>query len=253
MQPAIIGNYRKHKRNKLSQKVVGHITSLIFQKKLRPGDRLPPERELSELLGVSRTVLREAITALEEKGVLEVRRGSGAYVRNLSPDTVSECFSLFLVSTAAGYLELMDLRSILDQEMAGRLAERAGKADIEKLKQHLKQMEEKVHSQDEFADADAAFHFEFYRATGNLVLLTIMRPIMSLLVDAMRATFEAPGSRESSLEGHKRLVARIEARDPEGARASMREIIERGERRLRERMEAAKVKCAENDWIHVDE
>lgn len=240
MQPKSVEIYRKNKQRKLSQKVVGYITQLAVDKKLQPGDRLPPERELAELLGVSRTVLREAITALEEKGLIEVRQGSGAYVRNLSSETVSECFSIFLSSATAGYLELMDIRSILDQEMAGRLAMHATQCDIDKLQQHIVRLEGLIDSPDAFADEDAAFHYEFYRATGNHVLLTIMRPIMSLLVEAMRATFEAPGSRESSLRLHRRLVECIQARDPQGARTAMAEIIARGEIRLRESLNIAK-------------
>jgi GntR family transcriptional repressor for pyruvate dehydrogenase complex len=130
----------------------------------------------------------------------------------------------------------MEVRGILDVEIAGLLAERATEEDLERLGKSIDRMWELLDSPREFAEEDVAFHMAFYAAMKNEVLLTIMQPIMEMLSEAMGVTFEAPGSPESSLRRHEKLVERIRAGDSEGARDAMREIILRGDERLKEAM-----------------
>jgi GntR family transcriptional repressor for pyruvate dehydrogenase complex len=225
-------------KRRLSERLVNQITDLILSQDLKPGDRLPPEHRLVEELGVSRSVVREGIKALEERGLVEVRQGSGTFVRRPSSETVADSFSLFLRTRIARYSQLMDVRRILDVEIAGRLAERATKEDLESLARRTARMWEVLDSPDEFVKEDVAFHMAFYAATKNEVLLTIMQPIMELLAEAMGVTFEAPGSAESSLRRHEKLLEHIRARDAEGARRAMREILSRGEERMEEALHA---------------
>jgi len=221
-------------KKRLSEDVVNQITDLILSKHLQPGDRLPPEHRLVEELGVSRSVVREGIKALEERGLVEVKQGSGTFVRSPSSEMLSDSISLFLRTRVARHLQLMEVREILDVEIAGRLAERATKEDLESLSKSIARMWEVLDSPEEFVEEDVAFHMAFYGAVKNEVLLTIMQPIMELLSEAMSMTFEAPGSAESSLRRHERLLEHIRTGDADGARRAMREIISRGEERLEE-------------------
>jgi len=230
--------YKTLRPKKLSEEVVNHFTELILQKQLRPGDRLPPERQLAEELGVSRTALREAVKMLQEKGLLDSKQGSGTFVRSLSADALAESLTLYVQSDESRYLELMELRSILDVELAGRLAETAIEHHIATLDKHVERMWHLLDKPDEFAAEDVAFHLDFYRAMDNSVLMSIVQPIMVLLEAAMRVTFDAPGSTESSLRRHVALMDRIRARDGEGARRTMGAIISRGEERVREYVRA---------------
>jgi GntR family transcriptional repressor for pyruvate dehydrogenase complex len=225
-------------KKRLSEDVVSQITDLILSKHLQPGDRLPSEHRLVEELGVSRSVVREGIKALEERGLVEVKQGSGTFVRSPSSEMVSDSFSLFLRTRIEQYSKLMEVRGILDVEIAGLLAERATEQDLERLGKSIERMWELLDSPREFAEEDVAFHMAFYAAMKNEVLLMIMQPIMEMLSEAMSVTFEAPGSPESSLQRHQKLVERIRARDSEGARDAMREIILRGEGRLQEAVQA---------------
>jgi GntR family transcriptional repressor for pyruvate dehydrogenase complex len=228
-------------RKRLSEGVVSQITELILSRQLQPGDRLPSEHRLVEELGVSRSVVREGIKALEERGLVEVKHGSGTFVRRPTSEMVSDSFSLFLRTRIARYSKLMEVRGILDVEIAGLLAERATEEDLGRLRESIGRMWEVLDSPQEFAEEDVAFHMAFYAAMKNEVLLMIMQPIMELLSEAMSMTFEAPGSPESSLRRHEKLVQRIEAGDSEGAREAMREIIYRGEGRLEEALRAEEV------------
>jgi GntR family transcriptional regulator, transcriptional repressor for pyruvate dehydrogenase complex len=230
--------YKTMKQKKLSEEVVSHFTELIMQQQLRPGDRLPPERQLAEELGVSRTSLREAVKRLQEKGLLDARQGSGTFVRSLSADALSESLSLFVQSDINRYLGLMELRSILDVEIAGRLAVSATEDDIAHLMQHIELMSHLLDSPDKFADEDVAFHLAFYESMNNSLLMSIVQPIMTLLNEAMQVTFVAPGAAASSLRRHIALIECIRAHDAEGARGVMRAIIARGEERVSEHLRA---------------
>ena len=233
--------YKPIKRKTVSEEVADQITELVIQKHLSPGDRLPTERQLVEDLGVSRTALREAMKALSERGLVDVKQGNGTFIRHPSSSDMSSRFSLFLKNDVVRYLQLMDVREILEIEIAGRLASgTATAAEIDKMQQHLDRMHGLLDSPAEYAQEDVAFHVEFYRAMKNEVLLIFMEAIMQLLGDAMEATFIAPGSAESSLRRHQKLLDCIRNHDVESARQVMREIIARGRERLSEAMPVAK-------------
>jgi GntR family transcriptional regulator, transcriptional repressor for pyruvate dehydrogenase complex len=220
-------------RKRLYQEVVEQVTERVLREDLQPGDRLPAERDLAAQLGVSRTAVREAIRALEEKGLVEVRQGAGTFVRSPDSESVSQSLSLYLHTNVARYLQLMDLREILDVEIAGRLAAQVDSEHLEQLRSRIARMWQLLDSPSEFAREDAAFHMDFYRAAKNDVLLMIMQPVMDLLEEAMAATFQEPGSAESSLRLHERLVESIATGDAPGARRIVRQMLSRGEMRMR--------------------
>jgi GntR family transcriptional repressor for pyruvate dehydrogenase complex len=185
---------RVTERKRLYQEVVDQVTGLVLQDSLQPGEKLPAERELARQLGVSRTAVREAIRALEEKGLVEVRQGAGTFVRCPDPESVSGSLALYLQTNVTRYLQLMELREMLDVEIAGRLAERIDQEGLAQLRARISQMWQLLDSPQEFAREDAAFHMDFYRATKNDVLLMIMQPVMDLMEEAMSASFEQAGS-----------------------------------------------------------
>jgi GntR family transcriptional repressor for pyruvate dehydrogenase complex len=212
--------------------VADQLTDLILKKRLQPGEKLPPERQLAGQFGVSRNAVREAMKALEQKGLVELRQGAGTFVLCLTPETVSESLSLYFKTNVTRYLHLMDLREILDVEIASRLAKTIEPKDLEKLQQDIEKLQQLIDSPREYAEQDVAFHMDFYRAAKNEVLLMIMDPIMELLVETMAASFEMPGSAESSLRRHEKLVECLAAGDAEQARKVTIELIKSGKKRL---------------------
>ena len=151
------------KRKKLYEEVVDQIIDLVRKKRLLPGDKLPPERELADELGVSRTVFREAIKALEEKELVEVRHGSGTYIRNPSVDSIAKSFSIIVWTEPSRYFQLMDMREYLDVEIAGRLAHSATEEDIDRMAKAIENMWQLLDSPKEFTKQDVAFHLASIR------------------------------------------------------------------------------------------
>lgn len=226
--------YKTFAPRKLSDDVVDHLTGLIVAKQLRPGDRLPPERELAEQFGVSRTVIREAVKMLGEKGLLDSRQGSGTWVREFSSQSISQSFALYVESDINRYLELMDLRGILDVEIVGRLAQSASSEQVAILEEHIGRMNELLDKPADFSEADCAFHLEIYRSMDNTLLMSIVDPIVTLLEAVNLITVESSGGAETSLRRHTLLVKHIADHDAEGARQAMHEIIRGAEGRVRE-------------------
>ena len=119
------------------------ITTLILENRLQPGDQLPPERELAQKLGVGRNAVREAVKALQERGLLDVIQGAGTFVKHMNSDVISDSLALY-IKTNMQYIQLMDLREILDVEIAGRLAANVEKVDLTALWDSLERMQQLI-------------------------------------------------------------------------------------------------------------
>ena len=129
---------------RLSDKVTDAILATILSNRLKPGDALPPERELGKQFGVSRTVIREAIRALHAKGLLEVRSGSGVRIVAVDAKTVRESMRHFVAGSMLDYAKVDEVRRVLEVAAAGIAAERATAADLEHIDETLRQMTESV-------------------------------------------------------------------------------------------------------------
>jgi GntR family transcriptional repressor for pyruvate dehydrogenase complex len=116
-------------RARLSEQVAEQIQSMIIQGKIKQGDRLPPERELAEQLGVSRTVIRESTKVLQERGLVKVLTGSGTYATRVESENVSQSIGLFVRGKKHTFRDLLEIRKMLEIEVAGLAAERATEED----------------------------------------------------------------------------------------------------------------------------
>jgi GntR family transcriptional repressor for pyruvate dehydrogenase complex len=217
--------YRAAKRGRLHEEVVSQIQELIEQRQLRPGDKLPPERELTKGFDVSRTVVREAVRSLEERGLVDVRHGSGVYVAEPSIDAVTESLALHLRVSESSLMPLLEVREILEVEIAGLAAERATQEDQEQMERSLRHEAGLFDSRDEYVEADLEFHELLTRATHNEVLPILLKPLAELLRESRRVTIEPPGSTELSLAGHREIFEAVKNGDREQAREAMREHL----------------------------
>jgi GntR family transcriptional repressor for pyruvate dehydrogenase complex len=215
--------YRAAKRGRLHEDLVSQVQGLIEQDRLRPGDKLPPEHELARQFDVSRTVVREAVRALEEKGLVEVKHGSGVYITEPSIDSVTSSLALQLRVSESSVMPLLEVREILEVEIAGLAAERATKQDQEQMERALRLEAELLDSHDEYVEADLRFHELLTKATHNEVLPILLSPLAELLRESRRVTSEPPGSAELSLQGHREILEAVNNRDKEEAREAMRQ------------------------------
>jgi GntR family transcriptional repressor for pyruvate dehydrogenase complex len=211
------------RQDKLSVQVANQIQDLILSKHLKVGDRLPPERELCEQFGVSRTVIREAIRALEAKGLLTAQGGSGTYVKGLQSEDVADSIGLYITTQARpiSHAKLMEVRRVLEVRIAALAAERATKESTAELDDLLARMDEARNDPHAFAKYDLEFHVALARATGNELLEILLDPFMDALYEGRRLASNLPGVPQEAMELHRTILEKVKAGDAEGAAQAM--------------------------------
>lgn len=212
---------------KISQTVVRQIEQLILRGILKPGERLPSERELSERLGVSRPSLREALSELQDSGLLTSRAGSGVFVG----DVLGSAFSETLVRLFANHDEAVFDYIAFRRDMEGLAAERAATrgtdTDLKVINTIFEKMEA-AHAKrnpTEEAGLDADFHLSIIEASHNVIMLHMMRSMYQLLREGVfynrQIMFKQRTTRDTLLDQHRAINDALQARDPHAARAAV--------------------------------
>ena len=232
---------RRHTRApRVTEGAIDKIRERIVSGAWGPGDRLPKESELAAELGLSRNSLREAVRALSQLRVLEVRQGDGTYVSSLEPDLLLESTG-FISHLLLGEteLELYEVRRILEAAAASLAAGRIDAAERSELTASLDRMRD-ARNVEELVEADVAFHAVIARAAGNAVLTSLLA---SLATRTMRARLwhgrQAAGALDETRDEHRRIFEAIMAGDPELARAAATAHIASSERWLKAQLTAA--------------
>jgi len=205
--------------------VARQIERLIL-KKLKPGDKLPSERELAEMLGVSRSSIRDAIRGLELAGLVEPRQGAGTIVREISTGSVVNPFASALERKKELVSELLDFRKMLEPPLAARAATHASVEEISEMEEILRRQEEKQRAGEAAVAEDAEFHYSVALASDNSVVIKVLDILMDLLRDTRERSLQVEGRGQRSLAGHRRILAAIRSHDAEAAKAAMRRHIE---------------------------
>jgi GntR family transcriptional repressor for pyruvate dehydrogenase complex len=208
----------------LKERVLAELRRAIEQGWLQPGDQLPSERELSDQLAVSRSTVREAIQLLEALGVVEVRHGSGTYVRaRPDADTVRVEWREWTRRYSSRVHQLLEVRLGLEAFAAELAALRHNSAQLEQLESSLEEMANIIDAGDipMLVQIDVGFHSNLYRATGNAPLVELLDEIGRQLLRERAATWDRPGRPQRSLEQHRAIVDAIRARNPLAARQAL--------------------------------
>jgi DNA-binding FadR family transcriptional regulator len=194
------------------------------------GSLLPPERDLAEQLGVSRTSVREALIALEVQGRVSVRVGVGVSVLAASEKT-EVSGSVSAEAPPIGPLDLLDARLLIEAETAARAATNASGPEVQGLRGLVDQMLDEQREGSTRHVADRAFHLEIARIAGNAALLAVVTLLWnarrSPIQDRFESLFATPERFEATHRDHDRIVAAIADRDPEAAREAMRRHLVR--------------------------
>lgn len=176
------------KTKKIYEQIVDQIGILVAEGQLKPGDRLPAERELVERFQVSRASIREAISALEMMGLIEVRAGEGTYIRQVNIDSVVAPLAWMLFIEKDTDVELYEVRKILEVQAAGMAAERAQEDEIGDMYEALEIMHMDLKIERLGEEADHRFHFAIARATHNKILMRLMNTISETMQKTLKSS-----------------------------------------------------------------
>ncbi len=219
--------FQRIEAEKLSHSVVRQIEQLILRGILRPGERLPSERELSERLGVSRPSLREAVSELQSRGLLATRAGAGIYVADVLGSAFSPALIRLFAAHEEAVFDYIAFRRDLESIAAARAATYGSDTDLKVIQAVFDKMEaahSKRNPSDE-AELDAEFHLAIIEASHNVILLHMMRSTFDLLRQGVffnrQIMFKNRTTRDLLLEHHRAINDALQARDPDAAREAV--------------------------------
>jgi GntR family transcriptional repressor for pyruvate dehydrogenase complex len=229
----------------LFQRVAGQVEGFIEGNGLRPGDRLPGERELSEMLGVSRASVREALRSLEARGVVLVRHGKGVFVA--APDEGERALERLARLREVGMEELFAMREVLEVPAAGWTAAAATDEQLQELVQTFESLAEgvRVHRPaGELQVLDARLHLQIAEFANNRFLTMTQSVLQEMLARSMETTLAITGRPARSVREHAEIVAALLARDPARARAAARRHIHSSRRAALKRVTGERTAAA---------
>jgi len=207
---------------RLYESAIEQIMDSIKRSELKPGDKLPPERELAEKLSISRNSLREAFRVLESRGLIKSKAGGGRYIREIRKNGYSNTENIILSLEKSSILELLEAREIFEVKIAKIAAQRATIEDAELIEQVLNKTNEEEELKDgKETESDTEFHLAIARASHNFVFINIIRLHLDLLKGTREKTQKIPGRREEQWREHQAILQAIKEHDTKKAGEAM--------------------------------
>jgi GntR family transcriptional repressor for pyruvate dehydrogenase complex len=212
-------------KRSISEEVADRIKRSIMEKQWLPGEKIPGEMELSRLFGVSRVTVREAIASLCGMGLLSTRRGEGTFVAEVLPNEYLNTLLPMLMIEGGSMDEILELRQIIEVESVGFAALRADENDVLAMEKIIARMEDYEGHDEEFAEADLAFHTAVAAATHNGAVVKVISLLHDMLQSAMEEIIKIMGY-SKGLYFHKQILEAIKDKDVKKAKEMMRNHIE---------------------------
>lgn len=241
IEPGVIALPRKRSRS-LAQDVMDALTAKIRDGEYKPGDKLPTEPEVMAAHGVSRTVVREAVSRLQAAGLVETRHGVGTFV--LEPPPASPVLDMGTVLTIRDVMAMLELRISLETEAAALAAQRRSEDHLAAMRRAVEAFDHKVSTGERSVNEDFQFHLQIALATGNKYFEDFYRHLGTTTIP--RTRLDTPQLAEEPGKGyldranreHQYILDAIVRQDAEGARAGMRMHLTNSRERLRRAAEA---------------
>ncbi len=202
------------------------VKALIVSGELKPGDTLPPERELAAMLGISRPSLREAIRVLSALNVVEPRHGGGTYVTSLDPRQLAQPINFLLQVDRMAFRHLLEVRQVLEVGAARLAAPRITDDQLAALRRLTEQAERVIGRPAQFLRLDFEIHTVIIEATGNPIYISLYQSIADLSIESRRRTAQSPDTRRDAHIGHLAIVAALTSRDADAAAAAMHDHLD---------------------------
>ena len=207
---------------RLYESVIEQIMNLIKTNELKPGDKLPPERELAEILSISRGSLREAFRVLESRGLIKSKPGGGRFIREIRKNGHNSTENIILSLEKSSILELLEAREMFEVKIAKIAAQRATPEDMELIEKALNKMsEEEEIKNDKKIESDTEFHLAIASASHNFVFVNIIKLHLDLLKETREKTWKILGRREEQQEEHQTIFQAIKEHNIKKAGESM--------------------------------
>ncbi len=208
-------------KRKVTEEIADRIIEFILQGKLKPLDKLPAEREMAAMLGVSRPSLREALKALATRNIIEIRRGAGAFVTSLEPKLLLEPLAFVFALNDASSEHLFEARKVLEGELAALAAQRISQEELAHLRECVRRVEQGLDDPTSYAQADLDLHNSIMVAARNPMLERMMMSVSDLTWASRQHTVNLPGVRLHSPKDHRAIVDALAERNPEKSRQMM--------------------------------
>jgi GntR family transcriptional repressor for pyruvate dehydrogenase complex len=221
------------RREQPSTEIARHLLRYLLSGHLSPGQKIPSERKLAEDLNIGRSTLREAIKSLSLLGLLDVRQGDGTYLSSSTSDLLPDVIEWGLMLGERRLDDIVETRSHLEVIAAGMAAQRCTPAHLESMRALVEVMENAGQDVATFVKADADFHLELARATGNEIIASLSSSMTSLLRVWATRGVRAAGETSTSAKEHRPILAAVTSGDVNAARAAMSEHMDRAAERLR--------------------
>jgi GntR family transcriptional repressor for pyruvate dehydrogenase complex len=238
-------------RDLLPDRIAERLVSLIAERKLRPGDKLPSERDLAVMMQVSRPSLREALRALDMMKIVEIRHGSGTFVASLRPERLVEHFDFVFSLDDSTFAQALDARSMLEPNLAAAAAQNATEAELAAIINCMERAALSVHDPKLFLEADLELHQLITAAVHNQIIARFMSILSRLGLASRMRTVALKGVREQTLQDHQAIVEALLRRDPEAAASIMQKHIKNISKSLNESVvqENSKSNSIEGEYV----
>jgi GntR family transcriptional repressor for pyruvate dehydrogenase complex len=212
-------------RRKIHQDIAGQVRDLIRDGVLKPGDRLPSERELADRFQVGRGSLREAMRALELQGMVVSRPGSGTFVSAESLEHLASIIVSTLTEANRNLANIFEVRHLLEPHIASLAAERATDQDCDRMDVAIDDQERQITDGETGVEGDTAFHFALAQGTHNSALVKVISTISDILAQSRDHAMQSPGRPQRSMASHRQILHMVRSRNSEGARMAMEHHI----------------------------
>ncbi len=227
-----MSSYDPIRKSGVAEEISARLLTMIKDKQLLPGEKLPPERELAAMLQVSRPSLREALRALAIMNIIEIRQGDGTYVTSLEPDLLVQHLDFVVTLDDATILQLFEARKIVEVGVAALAARHITPEHASELETILEKSKDSLNDPQAFLEVDLELHERITEAAGNPFIKRFLTSLSRLGLASRSRTVEIPGVRELTVQDHHAIVKAINDGDEEAAADAMLTHLDNVEKRL---------------------
>jgi GntR family transcriptional repressor for pyruvate dehydrogenase complex len=217
--------FNNMKKSSTAERIVENLITLIKEQRLQVGDKIPPERQLCEMMGVSRPILREALRALQVMNIIDIRQGAGAYISSLEPEDVVEHLDIVFHLDSTLYSDLYEARRIIEAGIIRAAAVRIRDEELDAIQENISQARNYIDDEPAFYQKDLELHDLIMKASGNRVIPIFMQSINKLSLLLRRKSNALPNIRKHTIRDHELILKALKDRNTQEAAAAMEQHI----------------------------